>query len=53
MFHFLPAISCQQAYFFLSFDMNVLLPCAMEIGTLLQWWQNHRRKQLTAAPSSY
>lgn len=35
MFHFLPAISRQQAHFFLSFDMNILLPHAMEIRTLL------------------
>lgn len=36
MFHFLPAISSQQAYVFSQIDVSVLLPCAKEIGTLLQ-----------------
>lgn len=50
MFHFLPAISSQQAYVFSQIDVNILLSRAKEMGTLLQ--QDHRRK-LTAANDSY
>lgn len=52
MFHFLPAISSQQAYVFSQIDVNILLSRAKEMGTLLQQWQDHRRK-LTAANDSY